>query len=269
MTFRSGKNHKQKSPFFYLLLVGFFIILLFFWITFKSYMYSFLEPVVMGYSSTKESLSKVSLFFETYTSSRMSLVSKNKELSLYIEQIENDLAQKNAEIKELGGIISETGELEKKVSAIVAYPVASDITRIYSTVLLSKGYKDGVEKDMYAYVKGLKPVCVIKEVYTSTSLCELLSKNSILTEGVIEAKNGSSTAISLNLVGRGGGTFLADVIRDTPISVGDTVFLKSDQSMTLGSVVDVIHNNQDTSWRVFVKGAYNRDTSVIFYIYKK
>jgi flavin reductase (DIM6/NTAB) family NADH-FMN oxidoreductase RutF len=53
------------------------------------------------------------------------------------------------------------------------------------------------------------------------------------------------------------------------VAVGDKVVMKSDHSMTLGTVVDVLHNNQDTSWHVFVRGAYNPITSSIFYLRKK
>jgi cell shape-determining protein MreC len=146
------------------------------------------------------------------------------------------------------------------------YPLMTDVTRLYSTVLLSKGFKDGVEKDAYVYVRGMQPVCVIKEVYTSTSLCELISASGIKTDVVIEG--GASSTIAITLLGRGGGVFLGDVARDTPVSKGDKVYLKSNPSMLLGTVVDVLNNNQDTSWRIFVNGAYNPVTSSIFYIRK-
>lgn len=267
MTYLSGKDRKKKSPVQYFFIIGFFVVIIFFWLILKSFLYPFVEPVVIYYASTKESFSKVSLFFETYTTSRNSLTQKNKELNSYVEQLENDLAQKNAKIKEITGAFSETLDKEENLP-IVAYPLASDMTSLYSTVLLSRGYKDGIEKDMYVYVKGMKPVCLIKEVYPSTSLCELISKSGVVTEGIIDSTS-SSTAITLTLVGRGGGAFLADVVRGTPILIGDTIFLKSNQSMALGTVVDIIHNNQDTSWRVFVKGAYNPSTSAVFYIHKK
>lgn len=266
MTYLSGKTQKRNKFLRYFLYVSLFLFIFIFWSTIKSKLYPIFEPVVIKYSSAREVIGGIPNFFSTYISSRKKLIQKDKALEVTIENLENQIAEKNAKLKELDIVVSEFGDSSPS-STIILYPVMTDVTKLYSTMLLSKGYKDGVEKDMYVYVRGLQPVCIIKEVYTSTSLCELLSSRSVSTEVVIESS--SSSSISLNLVGRGGGSFLGDAARDTPISIGDKVFLKSDPSMKLGTVVDVIHNNQDTSWRVFVRGEFNPVTSSIFYIRKK
>jgi hypothetical protein len=72
----------------------------------------------------------------------------------------------------------------------------------------------------------------------------------------------------LALVGRGG-HFIADIARDTPVEVGEKVYLRSDPSMVLGIVKEVLNNNQDTSWHVIVEGAYNPVASSLFYVRKK
>lgn len=267
MTYLSGKTQKRKQNIRYLLLLGFIVILVIFWVTFKSVLYPVFEPIAINYSGAKGGIASIPQFFSTYIISRSSLVQKNKALEISIENLENELAEKNALLQESSSVILEDGNSPNSAT-LVMYPLMEDITKIYSTILLSKGYKDGVEKDTYVYVRGLQPVCIIKEVYTSTSLCELISKGGITTEAVIKSSE-SSTTIMLTLTGRGGGAFLGDVARDTPIATGDKVFLRSDQSMTVGTVVDVIHNNQDTSWHVFVRGLYNPLTSSIFYMHKK
>lgn len=267
MTYLSGKQHKKKKNVRYFLYISFFAVVVIFWTVFKSKLYPILEPAVMKYGVTKDIIAKVPDFFSTYVTSRRTLIQKDKILEVTIENLENEIAEKDGKLKELGLVTSDLGDTAAP-STLVLYPIMSDITRLYSTVLLSKGYKDGVEKDMYVYVRGLQPVCIIKEVYTSTSLCQLISAGGVATEAVTQNALGTTT-IALTLTGRGGGTFLGDVERDTPIAIGDSVFLKSDQTMKLGTVVDVIHNNQDTSWHVFVSGAYNPITSSIFYIRKK
>lgn len=220
----------------------------------------------MRYAITKTAFKDVPEFFYTYTTSRKDLVQRNKNLEIDIEYLENKIAEKDAKLKELNFTIEENGLIPTE-SKIVMYPLMQDITKIYSTIVLSKGFKDGVEKDMYVYVRGLQPVCIIKEVYNSTSLCELISKSGIVTEVVVKGK--ASSTIAFTLTGRGGGTFLGDVARDTSIYIGDEVYLKSDPSMKLGNVVNVMNNNQDTSWRIFVNGVYNPVTSSIFYTHKK
>ncbi len=255
---RKSKKHTKHIAYLFTV-----IVISFFWIQIKTSAFPVLEPLVTTYSETKQVLIKVPIFFSTYVSSRESLVKENKSLEKVIENLENELAEKNAKIKELS-LIKDDAVDPLSDAVIVMYPLARDITRIYSTILLSKGYRDGVEKEGYVYVRGLQPVCIIREVYTSSSLCELLSSSSVTTEAVIEGVN-ASTSVMISLVGRGGGAFLGNVPRDTQVSNGDKVFLRSDRSMMIGQVVEVLHNNQDTSWRVFVRGAYNPVTSSVFY----
>lgn len=266
MTYLSGKVNKRKKNIRYIIYISIIILLVIFWSVFKSFFYPVLEPFVMRYAITKTAFKDVPEFFHTYTTSRQGLVERNKNLEVDIEYLENIIAEKDAKLNELNFITEEVGIVSTE-STIVMYPLMQDVTKIYSTLILSKGFKDGVEKDMYVYVRGLQPVCIIKEVYNSTSLCELISKSGITTEVVVKGK--ASSTISFTVTGRGGGTFLGDVARDTHVDIGDEVYLKSDQSMKLGDVVNVMNNNQDTSWRVFVSGEYNPVTSSIFYTHKK
>jgi cell shape-determining protein MreC len=266
MTYLSGKANKRKKNTRYLIYISIIVLLVIFWSAFKNIFYPILEPLVMRYAVTKTIFKDVPEFFHTYTSSVKDLTQRNKNLEVDIEYLENKIAEKDAKLKELNFVKNEIGMMPTE-STIVMYPLMQDITKIYSTIILSKGFKEGIEKDMYVYVRGLQPVCIIKEVYTSTSLCELISKSGVTTEVVVKGK--ASSTISFTLTGRGGGTFLGDVARDTLIDIGDEVYLKSDPSMKLGNVVNVMNNNQDTSWRVFVSGEYNPVTSSIFYTHKK
>lgn len=264
MTYLSGRANKRKQTFRRLAFGGVFFLIIIFWVTTKSIIYPILQPFVIQYGAVKEIGEGVPDFFKLYFSSREALLQKDKTLEVTVQNLENELAYKNALLKEFTFIKEE--EENTPFSIIVMYPIMTDVTRLYSTILLSKGFKDGVEKDAYVYVRGMQPVCIIKEVYTSTSLCELISASGIKTDVVIEGT--SSSTIAITLTGRGGGVFLGDIARDTPITKGDNVYLKSDPSMLLGRVVDVLNNNQDTSWRIFVEGAYNPVASSIFYIRK-
>ncbi len=266
MTYLSGKANKRKKNTRYFIYISIIFLLVIFWSAFKNIFYPVLEPFVMRYAITKTAFSDIPEFIHTYTTSMSELVQRNKNLEIDIEYLENKIAEKDAKLKEFNFIVEENGLIPTE-STIVMYPLMQDVTKIYSTIILSKGFKDGIEKDMYVYVRGLQPVCVIKEVYTSTSLCELISKSDTVTEVVVKGK--ASSTIAFTVTGRGGGTFLGDVARDTQVEIGDEVYLKSDQSMKLGKVVNVMNNNQDTSWRVFVSGVYNPVTSSIFYTHKK
>lgn len=265
MTYLSGKANKRKQLLRRLALAGIFFLIVIFWATFKKNFYPLLEPIVIQYGAVKDIGEGVPDFFKVYIASRKSLLEKDKALEITVQNLENELAEKNAKLKELTFIKDEQVD-SMSSSVLVMYPLMTDVTRLYSTILLSKGFKDGVEKDAYIYVRGMQPVCIIKEVYTSTSLCELISASGIKTDVIIEGS--SSSTIAITLTGRGGGVFLGDIARDTPINKGDSVYLKSNPAMLLGTVVDVLNNNQDTSWRIFVNGAYNPVTSSIFYMRK-
>ena len=266
MTYLSGKAQQQKKRIRQGIFFVVFLLVVFFWSTIHFRLYSVLEPVLIRYGSVKNALSLFPEFFSVNTSSNRLLVTKNKELELTIERLENELAAKNAYVKETVPTAAETARNGEKTELpqreLVLYPLMQDATKIYSSLILSKGFKEGVEVGEIVYVRGRQAVCRIQEVYTSTSRCVLLSASGVVTEAVT-----SSSSISIDLLGRGG-SFLSNIARDTPIEVGEKVYLKSDQSMTLGTIIQIANNNQDTSWHLFVRGAYNPLTSSVFYLEK-
>lgn len=183
----------------------------------------------------------------------------NKSLELEIEKLENSLAEKDAIIRE--SVLMQEGKDANSSPVLVMYPVAEDITKLYSTILLSKGYKDGIEKGSLVYIRGMQPVCEIIEVYDKTSLCELLSRGNRTTEGVT-----SSSTITLSLVGEGGGSFVASIPKDMNVIVGESVYLRSNPTYMLGTVVMVKEDDQATGAKIYVRGAYNPVTSSVFYL---
>ncbi len=261
MTYLSGKIKKRKSYIHYASYVAIFFVIVSLWPIVKKYSYTAIEPAVVGYGSAKQSFTVFPEFFNTYLTSHQSLVFRQKELESQVEELENKLAEKDAFIRENNlSEFSTSSDLGIKSRHIVMYPLMRDVTKIYSTITLSKGFRDGVTVGSIVYMRGLQAVCTIKEVYTSSSLCILLTSAGNTIEGVT-----SSSSIALTLVGRGE-SYLANVARDTPISVGEKVYLRSDQKMILGTVKQVLNNNQDTSWHIFVESVYSPITSSVFYV---
>ncbi|MFA6608799.1 MAG: hypothetical protein WCT07_02725 [Candidatus Paceibacterota bacterium] len=261
MTYLSDKSRKKKRYFNYGIYTCILIAFVYFWPSIQRGLYPFIEPTIVGYGESKSTITKIPSEIRTYFSSRSELSSQVNSLELTIEHLENELAEKNGIIKENNFI--QTNEVNTSPSTLIMYPVMRDITTMYSSLLLSKGYKDGVEEKSLVYIRGRQPVCFISLVYDRTSLCKLLSAYGVSTDGVV-----ASSSIILTLIGDGGGTFITNVARGTNISVGDTVFLASDPSMVLGNIVDINRDNQATAWRVYVRGMYNPTTSSVFYITK-
>jgi cell shape-determining protein MreC len=261
MTYLSGKAQQKRKYFQYGIATVIFIAVLFFWPRLRPSLFGVIEPAVLGYSSTKDSVSVFPEFFSTYLVSHKKLVAQQQALELEIETLENTLADKEALLREKMNEedVLASSSVTLTYRPIVMYPLMEDVTKIYGTVLLSKGYKDGIVVGTIVYLRGNQAVCSIKEVYSSSSLCQLFTSYGETIEGVT-----SSSSITLSLVGRGG-HYLANIARDTPVSKDEVVYLRSNPKMILGKVTQVANNNQDTSWHVFVEGAYNPITSSIFY----
>ncbi len=258
MTYLSGKAKKKKNYIRYSIYIVLFVSIVSFWVPTRKYIYSIIEPVVGNYGTIKQSFTFFPEFFHTYIVSRRTLVAREKDLESQIENLQNIVAEKDARLREYTAIsFSEGGDS----APILAYPIMQDFTKVYSTVLLSKGFKDGVTVGAIVSLQGNQVVCTIREVYKSSSQCLLLTSSSVVTEGVT-----SSSSITLSLTGRGG-HFLANIERETPVSVGEIVYLRSNPKFVIGTVKQVANNNQDTSWHVFVEGAYNPVTSSIFYVH--
>lgn len=257
MTYLSDKRRTKRIYIRYVLAVLAFIAVVYMWPILRTKLYPNVEGVVVSYGETKGGLTPIFSSVSYYFSSRNSLLEKEASLLQSIERLENELAEKEAVVKELqlASIYSST---DKKIT-LVLYPVMQDITRVYSTLILSKGFKDGVKEQSLVYVRGRQAVCMITEVYDRTSLCTLFSASSQKVEGV------ASSSETLFLKGAGGGSFMAEVPRESDITVGETVFLKSDQTMKLGTITEIVRDEQMSSWYVFVRGAYNPLTSNIFY----
>lgn len=259
MTYLSGRSKLRKTYAGYALAVVLLLLVAYFWAPIRTFLYPYIEPAVRGYSSTKGAVSFVPSFVSTYFVTHKTLAEKNAQLEVTIERLENELASRDAFIKEERLI--RDAALPESPSTIVMYPIAEDVTSFYSTILLSKGYKDGVEKDALVYVRGLEPVCTIIEVYNETSLCELLSKGKRITEAVT-----ASGTVTLSLSGIGGGSFVAEIPKITEVFLNDDVYLRSNQAMKLGTIISIKEDEQSTGKKVYVRGLYNPVTSSVFYM---
>ncbi len=261
MTYLSDKYNNKKRRSYYFVLAIILIALFYFWPSIRAKLYPYVQPIIVSYSKSKNILTFIPSSIHTYFSSRNTLSAQNTALLLTIERLENNIAEKDAIIRENN--ILETSGTQLTSSTLVMYPLIRDLTTMYSTVVLSKGFKDGVEENSLVYLRGRQAVCTIVEVSDRTSLCKLLSASGVTTEGVV-----ASSSLVLSLVGNGGGSFISDVVRDTGVAVGDVIYLASNPTMTLGQIVNITRNDQATSWRVYIRGLYNPVTSSSFYMNK-
>lgn len=236
------------------------VAFVYFWQPIRATLYPVIEPVIRTYGGAKGVASFAPEFFSTYFSTRGELSTRNSDLEISIERLENQLAEKAGRLREYDALFGVTASATD-TSVIVMYPVMEDVTKLYSTLILSKGYKDGIEVGGLVYVRGLQPVCEIIEVYDRTSLCELFSKGNKMTEGVT-----ASSSITLSLEGSGGGNYIGSTVKGSLVYVGEQVYLRNNPTYTLGTIVKVQEDDQDTGAKVYIRGAYNPVNSSVFYL---
>lgn len=265
MTYLSDRTRKRKLFFHRSLFLVCVLCITIFWTSIRGGAHGAAEPLVYGYVYVKKFFSVTPEFIRTYVSSRQSLEEQKKSLEETVRRLENELAEKNSALEEftLGQNFSE--DINETHPTLVVYPLLEDSTKLYSTILLSRGFKDGVEVGDYVYVAGLRPVCIIQEVYTKTSLCLLLTASGNAVDAVLKT---ASSSLTVPLIGRGGGIFLGEVPKDTVIEKDTPVYLKSNPSMQIGVVSSIFRNDQDTSGKVFITGMYNPLTSNVLYLRK-
>jgi hypothetical protein len=263
MTYRLDRGGRRSKKSTVIALGVFFFVVVFFWPSLRPFIYSGVEPFSKRVFELTGGVSIVPEFIRVYFSSREALVLHEQLLQSQVENLENKVIEQELTLRELRELLGNTSSSSYKYGVpIVAAAVAQDLTKIYSSVIFSKGFGDGVGVGDRVYLRKRQVICEIKEVYARTSFCELYSGFGNKVEGVT-----SSSSINITLKGRGG-HYVADIVRDTSVAVGEKILLRDNQSFVLGEVTQVFSDDQDTSWRIFVRGEYNPANSSLYYVEK-
>lgn len=263
MTYLSDKQKSRRQIARTVCIALVLILISYGWVEIRSKAYPYVEPVAHTSGGV---IARIAAFPHTiamYFYTRNYYDAKITALESSIEELEN----RNALLEGVATVsLSHEESVSKNLHTVVLYPLGHDVTTLYNSMLLSKGFKDGLQAGMVVYVRGRQGVCTIEEVHATTALCKLLSSDGVKTEGVIVSA--SSTEV-LPLTGDGGGAFIASVPKGTNISLASTVVYKADPTMKLGTVVDIQDDPQDVFMRVYIRGAYNPVSSSILYVDKE
>lgn len=256
MIYHSVKK-KQTPRFVYFGIAIFSLtVFVFSWTSIRTIIVPVVVPLANAYGVSKTGFGKMISAIDATLVSKKSLVKNNQELSLTVERLENDLALSQAKVRELEDM--STGTSSSAAPVLVMYPVVTDYSRLYSTVILSKGFKSGVTVGSLVYMRGRHLACTITEVYVNSSLCKLFSAYDETVEGVVGG-------VTVFVKGDGGSSFVADISKDDAIKEGDVVYLKSDPSYALGEVREIRRDEQAAFWKIYIRSYYNPLTSSSFY----
>ncbi len=263
MTYLLDRNSRRSGKVALPFLAGLFFVIIFFWPTIQPLVYKTTEPVTKRVFELFGSVHIVPRFVSVYFSSRSSLLKEQDSLQRKVETLENQIVEQDSRLRELSSLFINASTTKQDYSVpVVASSLAQDVTRVYATLILSKGFGEGVEAGDKVYLRGRQIVCFIKDVYARTSQCELFSGFGNTVEGVT-----ASSSVNITLEGRGG-HYIANIVRDTEVVVGEKILLREDQTFVLGEVAEVFNNDQDTSWHLLIRGAYNPAVSSLYYIQK-
>ena len=260
MTYRLDKIKKQKKSSFLIFVLVFLLALTLGWAYVREKTYPIAEPVVVFGASTLSVFSNIPHNIMTYIRSRQSYEATISALQVRTEELENQLAllRANETLGEPHHVDNET------LVTIALYPLTRDVTTLYDSILLSKGFTDGVVEGALVYVRGRQLVCLVKEVHRDTSLCALLSAPGNTVEAVT-----STSSLAVTLIGEGGGNYIALLPKESPLSIGEVLMYRASPTMKLGEVVEIKNDPQDVFVRVYIRGAYNPVTSSLFYVDKQ
>ncbi len=266
MTYLSDKKRKISKVKLAFLVILFFL-LTYFWFSIRTYVRAEAESLPFIYSAVKEITTLLPNAVSLTLTSKNTLAKENSDLKKKVEQLQNELALNRIESIEQVTISEErastTVQTAKiKILPLAMYPLMQDISSIYGTILLSRGANDGVLNDMLVYIQGRGLVCKVVTVNARTAICKLFTSPKETVDGVI----GTTT---LTLYGDGGGAYIADSVRGSNINEGDTIYFKSDETMTLGTVASVKRDPQAAFEKVYVRGVYSPTQAHIFYVDKQ
>lgn len=263
MTYLSDKQKSRKQIVRTICIALALLLISYGWIEIRSKAYPYVEPIAHTSGGVMERISAFPHTIGMYFYTRNYYDRKIAALESSIEELEN----RNALLEGIATVsLSHEESISKNLRTVVLYSLGHDVTTLYNSMLLSKGFKDGLQAGMMVYVRGRQGVCAIEEVHAVTARCKLLSSAGVKTEGVIV--NASSTEV-LPLTGDGGGAFIASIPKGTNIPLASTVVYKADPTMKLGTVVDIQDDPQDVFMRVYIRGAYNPVSSSVFYVDKE
>lgn len=231
-------------------------LLTFFWKTIVVEISPVTLPVVETYASSRNGVMAIPHAIASYFTSRSAYEEKISSLELEIERLENMMA---LSLRTEENIAASTTLSED--TALRAYPIIEDMTGLYDTILISKGFVDGVAEGSKVYLRGRQVVGTVTQVHKKTSLVSLYSASGSTVRGVIP-----ELSLAFTLEGAGGGSFMALLPKTLSPTEGMAVYLESDPTMILGTVVRIENDPQDIALRLYIRGAYNPSNSHTLYV---
>lgn len=251
MSYLLDKQIKKKK----FLSVVFFVGFLFFLIYFRlgifnmfSYMSQIIfRPVLILGDNVGKNLSNVSSFFYA----KGTLLDNNENLKFQLNEKEASMTNYNAILAENIQMKEILGRKVEKNKMILASILAKPNQSIYDTLIIDVGTEEGVFVGERVFAIGNIPIGYIVEAYANSSKVILYSNPGEKTEVVI-GKN-----IFMQVIGRGGGNFEMDLVKDIVPEKGMEVTLPGITPYVLGIVETIISDPRDSFTKALLVSPVN------------
>ncbi len=260
-----AKKSKNKNNKLYIKLF-LLVVLSFFWPQIKSFTSPQFENFVSKYFIKTDTgiWSDINL----YIVDRKSLKDNIKNLNIDNVYLENKVSLLQHKITEYGlkQLESENGNID----SVLGYSLGSKDNLIYNSFIINVGYRDGIKDGAIVYTRGRQPVGNIIEIHNSNSTVDLLSREGNEVVGILK-----STHDKINMIGNGGGEFIAKVknslidnLPDYQSLLRTEVYYADDVSMIIGEIVVIEKQKDEDVSLIHIKGKYNPSTQTIFFVDK-
>jgi cell shape-determining protein MreC len=145
-----------------------------------------------------------------------------------------ELEEERAKYASLEAMYADVTGFSPEVSGLLAGVTLRPPVSPYDVLVVSLGRDAGVSAGMVAYTRANVPIGTVEQVSDTSSRILLYSAPERVTLGWVgEGK------IPVSLVGRGSGTFVGELSKDGPITIGDGVFIPGPGAQLIGHVVAI------------------------------
>lgn len=176
-----------------------------------------------------------------------------------LQQIKNEnerLKNENEELKILLRNAKLSEDLIDKgiVDIVDANILLSKSSLIYSNILINRGLSDGLRVGAIVFTGGLMPVGRVIEIFDNSSIVELFTKYNNKIEVIV---GDASSTVNFIAYGDGSYGFYASVPYVLDIHIGDSIFLKENNTYMIGKVADLTENINNKTKDIYIRNDFN------------
>lgn len=252
MNFLQDRKNQIRRKNIFQLIVGILFVFLIARFGFPDFTYRFFSSIssgiAKGESYAVDDLENISKRFVP----KRTLIKENEKLRSEVDVLSTRLLDYQIIKDENNDLKQFIGGFENIESFKVGRVVSRPPVTFYDTVLLDIGEDDGVFVGASVYINNNIIIGNVLEVYKNTSLVSLYTSPKTETKGILIPSN-----TEITLIGRGGGSYEANIPRDLTIEEGSIVTFPGKENDILAIALSNISDPRDSLNTVLFRSPVN------------